>query len=412
MHVRNVHERVIPAPLSRVGALLDDLGSPADRLWPRDLWPPMRAKDGLAAGARAGHGPVRYTVEAYDPGRLLRFRFTRPKGFHGTHVFSVEEVEGGTRIRHELVMRTRGWALLSWPLFFRPLHDAVIEDAFDRGAAAVGCEPVGARWSPWVRVLRWVFRPRGARPARRPDNDRVAAPPRVADPGAGPDAGSAPDAGVVRDATGPRHPTLLTPRLTLHPLAPSDLPALHAHWNEPEVGRFLWDGNPVPRDQVQEVIRVSQARFREGEAGLWAIRPRAPWAPGHPGVDGNHWDRGGDRGHSGDWGDGGLRGDAMRDARRGLIGCVGFWHFHDPPELELVVSLSPGWWRRGLAGEACAALIRYAFDELAWDFVQAAADEPNVASLALMERLGMEPAGERPGEFGTIRVFRTFPERR
>jgi hypothetical protein len=161
MNVRNVHERLIPAPLSQVGALLDDLGSPADRLWPRDRWPPMRAEGALAKDVRAGHGPVRYTVEAYEPGRLVRFRFTRPKGFHGTHAFSMDGVEGGTRIRHELVMRARGWALLSWPLFFRPLHDAVLEDAFDRGAVAVGCEPVGARWSPWVRMLRWVARPRG-----------------------------------------------------------------------------------------------------------------------------------------------------------------------------------------------------------------------------------------------------------
>jgi RimJ/RimL family protein N-acetyltransferase len=371
MNVRNVHERLIPAPLSQVGALLDDLGSPADRLWPRDRWPPMQAEGAPKKEFRVGHAPVRYTVEAYEPGRLVRFRFTRPKGFHGTHTFSVEEVDGGTRIRHELVMRARGWALLSWPLFFRPLHDAVLEDAFDRGAAAVGCEPVGARWSPWVRMLRWAFRPRGR-----------------------------------------RHPTLLTPRLTLHPLAPSDLPDLHAHWNEPEVGRFLWDGNPVPRDQVQEAIQVSQARFREGTAGLWAIRPRAPGAPGHPGVDGSHGGWGGDQSHSGHRSDEGRGGDATRDARRRLLGCVGFWHFHDPPELELVVSLSPDWWGRGLAREACAALIRYAFDDLAWDFVQAAADDPNVASIALMERLGMEPAGERPGEFGTIRVFRIPRKRR
>jgi RimJ/RimL family protein N-acetyltransferase len=375
MNVRNLHERIIPAPHSQVGALLDDLGSPSDRLWPRDRWPPMRAKDGLAVGARAGHGPVRYTVEAYEPGRLVRFRFTRPKGFDGIHTFSVEEVPEGTRIRHELVMRARGWALLSWPLFFRPLHDAVLEDAFDRGGAAVGCEPVGARWSLWVRVLRRAFRPR----KRNSGGDSAAGRP----PGVQDTTGSGPEP--------PSPPTLTTPRLTLEPLTPTHLPALHAHWNEPEVGRFLWDGNPVSQDQVDEVIRVSEGRFREGGPGLWGVRLREPAHAEDPGGDGN---------------------EHPLDARSPLIGCVGFWHFHDPPELEFLVSLSPAWWGRGLAREACGALIRYAFDKLHWDYVQASADAPNAASLALMERLGMEAAGERPGEFGKILVFRIFREGR
>lgn len=29
-------------------------------------------------------------------------------------------------------MRVRGWALLSWPLLYRPMHDALIDEAFDK----------------------------------------------------------------------------------------------------------------------------------------------------------------------------------------------------------------------------------------------------------------------------------------
>lgn len=328
MNVRNVHERFLPLPPDRVAALFADLGADPDRLWPRDRWPPMRREGPWETGTRAHHGPVHYIVEAWEPGRLIRFRFTRPRGFDGTHQFSVEKTEGGTLLRHELAMRARGWALLSWPLVFRPLHDAVIEDGFDRAAGALGHGLEGKGWSLRVRMLRRLLR---------------------------------------RRRSGPEGPHLSTPRLTLRPISRGELDALHAHWNDPRVGRFLWDGKPVPRDRVGEVIDGSRRLFREKGAGLWAVR--------------------------------------LRD-EPDLIGCAGFWHFHDPPELELLVSLDPAHWGRGLAREACEALVRFAFEELGWDFVQASADEPNEASLALIRSLGMEPAGERPGEFGAIRVSR------
>jgi carbon monoxide dehydrogenase subunit G len=115
----------------------------------------MRLNAPLAVGAVGGHGPIRYTVEAYEPGRFVRFRFTGPRGFHGTHAFAVEPAEdAGTRLRHELVMRTGGAARLTWPVVFRPLHDALIEDAFDRAAVAIGQAPMAPAWSPWVRILR------------------------------------------------------------------------------------------------------------------------------------------------------------------------------------------------------------------------------------------------------------------
>jgi RimJ/RimL family protein N-acetyltransferase len=42
-------------------------------------------------------------------------------------------------------------------------------------------------------------------------------------------------------------PTLATARLLLTPVEDADLAALHAHWNDPQVGRFLWDACPRPR---------------------------------------------------------------------------------------------------------------------------------------------------------------------
>jgi len=160
MRVHNLHERSLPAPPERVGALLDTLASADDRLWPRDRWPALRFDRPLGPGATGGHGPIRYRVVGYEPGRSLHFRFTWPAGFDGGHRFEVEPgPEGHTRLRHVMEMETRGAARLSWPLLFRPLHDALLEDALDLAERGVGAEPAPRRWSLRVRLLRRLLRP-------------------------------------------------------------------------------------------------------------------------------------------------------------------------------------------------------------------------------------------------------------
>jgi hypothetical protein len=51
-----------------------------------------------------------------------------------------------------------GPARLSWPLVFRPLHDALLEDALDNAERQVtGRLQLPARWSPYVRALRRIL---------------------------------------------------------------------------------------------------------------------------------------------------------------------------------------------------------------------------------------------------------------
>ncbi|MBC7932714.1 MAG: SRPBCC family protein [Rubrivivax sp.] len=160
--VRNVHERLIQTSLaaSSAGALIDNLSGRDDTVWPRDRWPAMRFDRALGVGARGGHGPIRYFVEEYAPGRNVRFRFTAPRGFDGTHDFDVEQSSPGVvRVRHTLEMRLKGAARLSWPLLFRPLHDALVEDALDRAEANLnGASAAPRRLSAWVRFLRRAAR--------------------------------------------------------------------------------------------------------------------------------------------------------------------------------------------------------------------------------------------------------------
>lgn len=119
----------------------------------------MRLDRPLQVGAVGGHGPIRYQVETYEPGRRVRFRLCAPRGFDGFHGFEVVPTGGrGTTLRHVLEMNARGPALLTWPLVFRSLHDALVEDCLDNAACALGEVPRSRLWSLWVRMLRAGFR--------------------------------------------------------------------------------------------------------------------------------------------------------------------------------------------------------------------------------------------------------------
>ncbi|MCP3819082.1 DUF2867 domain-containing protein [Streptomyces sp. A3M-1-3] len=161
--VRNVHERTIGAPAEAVGALLDRLSSDDDPVWPSPAWPPMRFDRPLGVGAVGGHGFVRYSVTAYEPGRLVRFDFADSDGFHQMQI----EPLGPDRCRvvHVLQEKQGPAARLAWELAIRPLHDVVVEEVFDNiERLATGGPARPTRWSPWVRLLhRLVWdRPKAA----------------------------------------------------------------------------------------------------------------------------------------------------------------------------------------------------------------------------------------------------------
>ena len=159
MKIRNVHEREYDAPVELLGSLIDSLGRAGDRLWPAGKWPPMRLDRPLGVEARGGHGPIRYAVEQYQPGRSVVFRFSAPRGFDGTHAFDVRERNGHAVLRHVIEMRTRGTATVRWALILRPMHDALVEDCLDNAALSLGrAVPNPARWPVSVRILRAAFR--------------------------------------------------------------------------------------------------------------------------------------------------------------------------------------------------------------------------------------------------------------
>jgi len=176
--MRNVHQRRFPVPAAHAAPLLDRLASADDVFWPDESWPKMRLDRPLGVGAAGGHGPIRYSVTAYEPGRRIEFTFAPVTRLRGTHTLTVEdgvepEGEGACVIRHVIEGRPFGLMVCGWPLVFRWLHDALLEDALDNAEEALtGRVLAPARWSPWVRFLR----------ARMASRRRPAAVPRA--PGA------------------------------------------------------------------------------------------------------------------------------------------------------------------------------------------------------------------------------------
>jgi hypothetical protein len=148
--VTNEHARRLPASAEVVGRLLDRLGSPGDPLWPSPPWVPMRLDRPLSVGADGGHGPVRYYVSRYEPGRLVEFTFHERTGLLGTHTFEVEPAgSDACELRHRLIARPVGIQQIMWPALIRSCHDTVLEHLLDNAELAVtgrGARPVVYPW--------------------------------------------------------------------------------------------------------------------------------------------------------------------------------------------------------------------------------------------------------------------------
>jgi hypothetical protein len=172
MKIRNVHERSLNAPAEKVGEILDSLSSEDDRLWPGDRWPPQRFDKPLGVGARGGHGPVRYAVSAYVPGRIVEYRFDGAglmEGWDGRHLFEVIPRRSHVILRHTIdaAVDPKIWPV--WFFLTRPMHNALIEDAFDRAESGLGIGPKRpARWGIWTTFLRKMLAKKVARSAPKP----------------------------------------------------------------------------------------------------------------------------------------------------------------------------------------------------------------------------------------------------
>lgn len=145
-----------------------------------------------------------------------------------------------------------------------------------------------------------------------------------------------------------------TARLRAEPLRPAHAADALALLREPGVRRYLLDDQLVDVAWLAEVIAGSQAREAEGQLGLYALLAE------------------------------GL-----------LCGLAGFQPFFEPPQLQLMIALGEASWGQGLGTEIGRALIAIALERGV--AVRAATDAPNLASQALIARLGLTRCAPPPG---------------
>jgi RimJ/RimL family protein N-acetyltransferase len=127
---------------------------------------------------------------------------------------------------------------------------------------------------------------------------------------------------------------------------------LARQWNDPAVGRYLWDGRPVPPGVVARVLRDSHRSFGRHGYGLWAV------------------------------------------SRDGLVvGVCGLRPSPHEAGIELLYALDRAAWGRGYAAEAARAVLDRARTRLGLARVVAAVDAGNVVSWRTLERAGMRRTG-------------------
>ena len=148
--VHNVHERELPVGAAEVGRLVDRIGAADDPLWPVPAWVPVRFDRPLAVGADGGHGPIRYHVTGYEPGRRVELTFHPRTGLIGAHTLEVEERgPHACVLRHRVSARPVGRMRLLWPALVRVCHDTVIEHLLDNAERAVTGTVVHPVRYPW-----------------------------------------------------------------------------------------------------------------------------------------------------------------------------------------------------------------------------------------------------------------------
>lgn len=158
MKVINIHKRKINQPVSELAKLFNTLATDNDMIIANDKWSPMKLDKGLQVGSKGGHGQIKYFVTGYHPGKSISFQFDLT-GFNGFHRFDLTELgRDKTELSHIIDMTTKGSATFKWAIAIRWLHNAFIEDAFDKVDNHFIIEKKEIKWSLWVRTLRKLMK--------------------------------------------------------------------------------------------------------------------------------------------------------------------------------------------------------------------------------------------------------------
>lgn len=166
---------------------------------------------------------------------------------------------------------------------------------------------------------------------------------------------------------------LQTDRLLLRPYGRADVDALERIFGDPDVRRYLFDDEVMPREWVEAEAAANERLFAERGYGVALVYPRDSSA--------------------------GASGVAVE-----AMGFAGFRPFFTPPELQLLYGLLPEHWGKGYATEVASALVRHGFEDHGFTEVIGVTDPPNRASMRVMARAGMRFFEQRPRD-GKVAVY-------
>ena len=144
-------------------------------------------------------------------------------------------------------------------------------------------------------------------------------------------------------------PQIETERLRLRMFRPDDLDHLAALFSDPEVVRFVGDGQTVSREESDRALQSIIKHWQTHGFGRWAVIEK--------------------------------RTDTF-------IGFGGLRSLFGTP--EVVYHLGKKNWGKGFATELAFAALRFGFEERGFERIVAIAKPLNVASIHVMEKLGMK----------------------
>ncbi|MEC4814509.1 MAG: GNAT family N-acetyltransferase [Scytonema sp. PMC 1069.18] len=145
--------------------------------------------------------------------------------------------------------------------------------------------------------------------------------------------------------------TIETSRLLLRPLTETDLDDLAEIYSIPEVMRYRLFSQPASFKQTQEFLISYLLHWEQHGFGRWAT---------------------------------------IYKASQQLIGHCGLEYLAALDEVEVNYLLSSQYWGQGLATESAIALVSYGFKTLQFERLVALAKPENLASLRVMEKIGMQ----------------------
>jgi ribosomal-protein-alanine N-acetyltransferase len=158
--------------------------------------------------------------------------------------------------------------------------------------------------------------------------------------------------------------TIKTKRLWLNPIELQVKKNLYGLWNEELVKKYFWDDDDkvITFSEIEEVITASLKSFAENGYGQWAI---------------------------------------FLKSNRQFIGSAGLLNDQDPffdddifPKhkgiVELIYAVIPGFRNKGYTTEVVLKLVKYVFKKTMLDKIVSIVDAPNLASIRVLEKSGMQ----------------------